>query len=131
MSLGLGRNWEMSALWLESILVSDVGDLVGLSIISNERVASTNYQSLVLTTSVRELCLLLPGLTVASLETELVAAISSVGLIKVLGDHWEFSLLLVVLLLSLVRIVGQESWCGNSHGNKSGKNNDLKNRFFF
>lgn len=129
-SLRLWGSWDMSALWLKTVLVSDVADLVGLSVISNERVRSFYNQSLVLMSSIQELCFLLPDLAVTWFEAEFVGSISNVGLVKVLDDHWGLLLLnlvrLLVLWLMLILILYMGEKASTSHGQESGENDELK-----
>lgn len=64
-----GHIGQMSSLGLESVLVGDVVDGVGLAVIGNEGVGSTDDNGLLLGADVLQLALLLVLLAIAGLQT--------------------------------------------------------------
>jgi len=74
--LCLGGNGQMGTLGLESVLIGDVGDLVGDTIITNEAVGSLDGDGLVLGSNVLQLTSSISGLAIASLPAMKKVSIS-------------------------------------------------------
>jgi len=74
--LRLGGNRQMSSLGLESVLIGDVGDFVGDTIITNEAVGSLDGDGLVLGSNVLQLTSSISGLAIASLPAMKKVSIS-------------------------------------------------------
>jgi len=71
-----GGNGQMSTLGLESVLIGDVVDLVGLAIISNEAVGSTHRDSLVLSSNVVQLTYSLSSLSIGGFPAKKEVSVS-------------------------------------------------------